>query len=62
MAHKKSKKVWWCHSRQAYIMASYCNKCSLVGWSGNECSEGNLFNSCKLISEKNQKDIDKALK
>lgn len=61
MAHKKSKKVWWCHQIQHTIMASYCEKCyKNNSWSG-ECEYGG-FNKCKLKSENNQKDIDNALK
>lgn len=59
MAHKKSKKVWWCHNIQHTIMASYCKKCYNYGWNG--CPYGG-FNACKIKSENSQKDIDKAWK
>ena len=63
MAHHKSKKVWYCHQIQNNIMASYCkNECPFTSFNGIECPMGNLFNSCKLVSENNKKDIDKALK
>ena len=61
MAHKKSKKVYWCHENQHTIMASYCNKCDKTDWWG-DCPRGNYFNSCRIISENIQKDIDKAWK
>lgn len=61
MAHKKSKKVWYCPIINHNIMASYCNnKCDKIGWSGT-CDYGG-FNACKLISENNKKDIDTAWK
>lgn len=62
MSHKKSKKVYWCHTNQHEIMASFCEKCEKRSlWSG-ECPQGNFFNSCKIISENQKKDIDKAFK
>lgn len=61
MAHPKSKKVYWCHWKQHTIMASYCEKCIHYTFNGR-CKFGNDFNDCKIISNNNQKDIDKAYK
>lgn len=64
MKKTKSTKVFWCHTTQKYIMASYClHNCDYTNYSpyaDTPCPQGNLFNSCKLISENNKKDIDKA--
>ena len=63
MGKKKSTKVFWCHTTQKYIMASYClNVCDYADYDDNDCPQGNFFNSCKLISENNKKDIDNAWK
>lgn len=54
MSHKKSKRVFWCHTIQSYIFPSHCQSCDEAYEDEYGCPRGNYFNDCREIIDKNR--------